>query len=80
MGDALVGRNVIALDAGGKLLWRIPATGVILRDPDGSEGPEAYFGLELEEDGKTINVGSATGWTYEIDPETGKLSNSTFQR
>ena len=79
VGDPLVGRNVIALDASGNLLWRIPATGYTVRNRLGLEVPEAFFGLELEEDHKTITIGTPDT-VYEIDPESGELSNATINR
>ena len=79
MGDPLVGRNVIALDVDGNLVWRIPDTGVMIRDPDGSEAPEAYYTLRLNSDGKTINIGTPV-MTYEIDPETGRISKGIVNR
>ncbi|MDP6805843.1 MAG: hypothetical protein QF902_11040 [Rhodospirillales bacterium] len=79
IGDPLVGRNVLAFDKDGNMLWRIPTTGVMVRDPDGSEAPEAYFNLRLNSDGETINIASPD-LTYDLDPETGKLSGGRVHR
>ena len=76
-GDPLVGRNVIAVDKDGNLLWRITETGVMMRDPDGSEAPAAYFNLRLSSDGKNIKIGTPD-MTYDLDPETGRRSGGTW--
>lgn len=80
VGDPLVGRNVLAFDGDGRLLWRIPPTGGTRSRPDGTEAPEAYFGLGLDDDGKTVKIGTPDGFEYDLDPETGDISNPVFTK
>ncbi|MDP6805844.1 MAG: hypothetical protein QF902_11045 [Rhodospirillales bacterium] len=80
LGDPLVGRNILAFDSNGEMLWRIPATGMMVRDDDSSpEAPEAFFGLGLHSDGKTITIGTPD-MIYEVDPETGKIFNGIINK
>ena len=79
VGDPLVGRNILAFDENGEMLWRIPATGVTRRSVLGGETPEAFFGLWLGDDGK-VKTGTPNGFDWDIDPDTGKISNPIFTR
>ena len=79
VGDPLVGRNILAFDANGELLWRIPATGVMRRSVHDGETPEAFFGLWLDGDGK-VRTGTPNGFDWDVDPDTGKISNPEFTR
>ena len=74
VGDPLVGRNILAFDASGEMLWRIPATGVIR-----GKSPEAFFDLWMGDDGK-VRTGTANGFDWDVDPDTGKISNGVFTK
>ena len=66
-------RNVIALGKDGEMLWRIEDVGF-------KGNPCPYSGLGFDEDGVTILVYDWGGACYNLDPETGKLSNLLFTR
>jgi hypothetical protein len=71
-GDPMVGRNIVAIDEDGKMAWRIEDHGIKVKDWQGIEAPEAFFGLWLENNGKTLKAGVPHA-IFEVDPETGRL-------
>ncbi len=78
--DPLKGCNIIALDEDGEMLWRIQDRGVTLTTKDGKEISESYTGLGLAKDEKTVRVSTPFGFLYELDPETGQISNPKFTK
>ncbi len=78
--DPLAGRNVVCLDNKGELLWRIQNAGVTRTTADGREIPDPFMGIGLDEDGKTIKVGIAMGVDFDLDPETGEITNPVFTK
>ena len=79
-GDPMVGRNIVALNEDGEIVWRIEDHGFRITDWRDVEAPEAFFGLWLEDDGKTLKAGIPHA-IFEVDPETGSLlSIETVQR
>ena len=80
VGDPLVGRNILAYDAEGKLLWRIPANGLMRPSRFGGETPEAYFGLWFDESDNKLKTTIPSGWTLELDPETGEPFDPVFTK
>ena len=79
VGDPLVGRNLLAYDAKGELLWRIPATGVMRDSVHGGQTPEAFFDLWMGDDGK-VKSATPDGFEFDVDPEMGKISNPVFTK
>ncbi len=77
--DPLKGRNIIALDENGKMLWRIQDRGITRTTKDGREIPESYTGLGLEDDG-VVRVSTPFGFDYDLDSETGGISNPVFDK
>ena len=71
-GDPMVGRNIVAVGEDGKIVWRIEDHGFRIKDWQDVEAPEAFFGLWLEDDGKTLKAGIPHA-IFEVDPETGHL-------
>lgn len=78
--DPFSGRNIVCLDEKGELLWRIEDAGVTRSTADGREIPDPFTGIELNDDGKTIEVGIAAGVDFDLDPETGEISNPVFTK
>ena len=72
--DPLVGRNILAFDRTGEMVWRIPANGLTRPSRYGGETPGAYFGLWIDKKDGKLKTGIPSGWTFEIDPETGEPS------
>ena len=79
VGDSLVGRNILAFDEKGEMLWRIPATGARRSSRFGGTTPEAYLDLYVGDGGK-IHVGSPSGVRFDLDPMTGEISNGVIDR
>jgi hypothetical protein len=74
--DPDFGRNVFAFDETGKQLWRIQDSGFTIgshRDDD-TEVRAPYTGIGLEQDGR-ITVGQPIGCEFDVNPETGEISN-----
>ncbi len=71
-GDPMVGRNVVALNDKGEIVWRIEDHGIKIKDWQNVEAPEAFFGLWLEDDGKKLKAGVPHA-IFEVDPATGRL-------
>lgn len=79
--DPDAGRNVFAYDANGEFLWRIQDSGftsVSNRDHV-TEVPQGYTGIALENDGR-ITVNQPIGCEFDVDPETGEISNMVLGR
>lgn len=78
--DPESGRNIFAYDETGKELWRIEDSGIVgPGSEDETEVPWPYTGIGQEEDGRII-VGHPAGYDFDLDPETGKVSNAVFTK
>ena len=76
--DPESGRNIFAYDETGKELWRIQDSGFTApRLEDDTEVPQPYTGMGPEDDGR-ITVFQPIGCEFDLDPETGKISNMSF--
>ena len=74
--DPDFGRNVFAFDETGEQLWRIQDSGFTIgshRDDD-SEVRAPYTGMGLKENGRII-VSQQIGCSFDVDSQTGKISN-----
>lgn len=74
-------RNVFALDKRGEILWRIERSwgereilsdGTVIRNP--------YRWIELSEKKDSIQADTWRSMRYDLDPETGKISNPQFYK
>ncbi len=73
-------RNVIAIDRNGATLWRIQNSVSPTRGRPGRTIPFSGVGVRRK-DGVDMLIGyDAAGMCYEIDPETGKLSNPRISK
>jgi hypothetical protein len=78
--DPESGRNVFAFDETGKQLWRIQDSGFTApRLADDTEVPQPYTGMGPEDDGRIV-VFQPIGCEFDLDPDTGKISNMTPMR
>jgi len=68
------GRNIVCVSKNGKILWRIENSGVEIEISFGPKILLGYYDLWRPEDGDTIKVGGID-WEYDLDPETGGISN-----
>jgi len=73
------GRNIVCFDKNGKVLWKIQDSGVKVEITYGPTILLGYTGLWRPEGSDTIKVGGID-WTYDLDPETGHVSNPTHDR
>jgi hypothetical protein len=78
-GDELVGQNIVAYDSNGKFIWRIERHGFKVPNRGGVEVPQAYFGLWIGEDGKTLHAGIPVA-EFEVDPANGMLQKVELDR
>ena len=78
--DPDFGRNIFAYDETGKELWRIEDSGIVGPGrEDDKEVPWSYTGMGQEADGRII-VSEPFGFEFDLDPETGKISNPVFTK
>ena len=78
--DPESGRNIFAYDETGKELWRIEDSGFTAPGVDEeTEVPQPYTGMGQREDGR-ITVFQPIGCEFDLDPETGKISNEVFTK
>ncbi len=78
--DPMVGRNILALDRQGKLLWRVEDHGFEYQDPDADRLlPQPFIGLGVNsETGKMEGV---LPYVYvTIDEKTGGVSDPVINR
>jgi hypothetical protein len=69
LGDEMVGRNVLAHNDKGEMIWRVGVHG-FRRD----DAPEAFFEIWLEDDGRLMAGTPAID--FSLDPETGEYLTS----
>ena len=74
-GDPMVGRNILAYDESGKMIWRVADSG--LRNEEETKIPEAFFNIGMP-DNSTINAVAAS-CIFKLDPKTGALSDPRFR-
>ena len=72
------GRNIVCIGEDGKTLWRIENSGVEIEISSGPTILLGYYDLWRPEDGDTIKVGGLD-WEYDLDPETGGISNAQLK-
>ncbi len=73
-------RNVIAVDRNGAMLWRIQNSVSPTRGRPGRTIPFSGVGVRQKEEVDMLIGYDAAGMCYEIDPETGKLSNPRISK
>ena len=77
--DLRVGQNILCFDLKGELLWRVQSHGRRIPNAAGQMVPEAYFGLWLEEGTMQLKCG-AIQLNFDLDPDTGEISNMEWTR
>lgn len=77
--DPNKGRNIFAYDENGELLWRIEDSGFTAGGPGGKTVKQGYTGMGPDEDGR-FRVFQPIGCFYDVDLETGKISNPELTR
>ena len=70
-------RNVFCLNENGDILWQIQDPDTYRAGLPKSDSP--FAGIIITEDGKLRAVG-VDSWRYDVDMETGKLSNVEYYR
>ncbi len=73
-------RNVIAVDRDGAMLWRITPSGSIASGGPGRTSPFVALEIENRGGGEAVIVYDVAGACYDLDPETGKLSNPVLTK
>ena len=73
-------RNVIAVDRDGAMLWRIAPSGSIASGGPGRTSPFVALEIENRGGGEVVIVYDVAGACYDLDSETGKLSNPVLTK
>ena len=76
--DPDAGRNVFAFDRSGKEIWRIEDAEVKVKGRTVDKVSQGYTDIEHAEDGELFAW--VLEWRYDLDPETGKISNPKYFR
>ncbi len=74
-------RNVFAVNDKGEVVWQIEKSPYEHPGPYGSGEtiPNPFTGMIVDENGQ-LKVGDGGGWSFDVDIETGKLSNPRFTK
>ena len=78
-GDPNEERNVLAVSKSGEMLWRI-VRAPMRRGGEKSTDMNPYTGIWFRDDGKSVLVGDWGGCDYDLDTDTGEVSNAIFTR
>ena len=71
--DPDAGRNILALDSKGDLIWKIEDAGFKIQLDGGREMPDGYVGMKLWSDGR-FSAFQGIGCRCFIDLKTGKIT------
>ena len=78
--DERYDRNVVAIGENGEILWRIERSKGRQVEDDGEEIRSAFVGLDMAQDGKVVHIYEWAGLRHDLDPDTGKISNTLFTK
>lgn len=73
-------RNVISVAGDGTLMWRIEPSARARKEIDGVRIHNEYVGIDLQENETKLVAYDMQGLCFEVDPETGNISNPVFTR
>jgi hypothetical protein len=74
-GDWRARRNIIALRRDGTEIWRVGRSGDLFPDVDDEDVPFTGMSLKSMDDGAVLEVWEPIGMLYDVNLETGELSN-----
>jgi hypothetical protein len=74
------GRNIFAVDRDGKEIWRIAVPGWIDKTISGETIVSPWVRLRGDPASGDLKADDGGGFSYELDPATGKLSNAIFRK
>ncbi len=77
--DKRVGQNILCFDLKGNVLWRVESHEMEIENHDGILVPEAYFGLWYDKKQRQLRCGTIQ-YNFDLDPNTGQISNSEWTR
>ncbi len=75
-----IDRNVVAVGRDSAMLWRIERSGSIASGGPGRTSPFVALEIENRGGGEVVIVYDVAGACYDLDPETGKLSNPVLTK
>jgi hypothetical protein len=79
-GDEMVGRNVLCIGETGDVLWRIvPASAKATEHDPEWAAPEPYDDVWQDPETEKLKV-RVPDITFDLDPETGEISNLHYER
>ena len=78
-GDRNEERNIIAVSKSGEMLWRI-VRAPLRRGGERSRHMNPYIGMGYDEGDSTLRVADGDGCDYDLDTDTGEVSNALFTR
>ena len=73
-------RNVVAVGRNGAMLWRVAPSGSIASGGPGRTSQFVGVDIENRDGEEVIVVYDGMGACYDLDPETGKLSNPVLTK
>ncbi len=79
-GDPTGDRNVVAVGRDSAMLWRIERSGSIASGGPGRTSPFVALEIENRGGGEVVIVYDGMGACYDLDSETGKLSNPVLTK
>jgi hypothetical protein len=74
------GRNIFAVDKDGKEVWRIAVPGWVDKTISGETIVSPWVRLRGDPASGDVKADDGGGFSYELDPVTGKLSNAIFRK
>ncbi|MCG8542646.1 MAG: hypothetical protein MJE12_00415 [Alphaproteobacteria bacterium] len=82
VGDPNAERNIVALDSNGTLRWRIQKTPSAPLNADGQHAWNAFVGVDTNtgNQDRLIEAYDRTGSCWNVNPETGEISDPIFAR
>ncbi len=75
-----IDRNVVAVGRDSAMLWRIEPSGSIASGGPGRTSPFVALEIENRGGGEVVIVYDGMGACYDLDSETGKLSNPVLTK
>lgn len=79
-GDPNAVRNIVAVDDRGEIIWRVESSGPVTNTPNDPDTPFVGWEWKTIDGKKKLVVYEMIGMCYELDTNTGKLSNPKISK
>ena len=77
--DPRLERNIVGVDLNGRIVWHIERRQGRI-GPDRKPLPNPYVGFDWDKKRKKLNAYDMGGLCFDVDLDTGKISNPVFTR